>query len=209
MVYVILVDITTKTNKFYVVFDPLSSSAHRPFTYAWSTSVTITFSLYNPICDEFRLSGLGFDLDIDDAFNYDDEESNDDYSGTRRNTSAGSSGTLVFKSVPQTTTDSLADMETKILQELATHDGSVERAAADVSGRLEVRNGRALTIAHIRQMFSLDNGHTCPHGGPIFHQLRTADLARLFGWSWWPKRKAHLVDTTEAGTRRRAAEHYH
>lgn len=158
-------------------------------------------------CAAFRLSGLGFDVDIDDGLNDDEEESSYDDSGARLSTTAGSRDTVVVKSVPRMLADSPASMTRQILQELTTQDGSVEQAAAGMSCRLAVRNGRALTVAQMRRvvgrLMRCDNGHTCPHGRPIFHQLGTADLARLFGRSWSPERMAKMGPGVDGGESRR------
>lgn len=93
----------------------------------------------------------------------------------------------------------------RLILRLGREDISIEGAAADVSCRLAVRNGRALDDrkmkAIVKNLFACSNAHTCPHGRPIFHEVGTTELAALFKRSWNPEKPSVTNDVNH--TRRR------
>lgn len=124
----------------------------------------------------FRLSSLGFDVDVTS------EECEDD----------DGSESYIVRTMPEAMrTVPTKDLKTLILQ-LGVDDVSIEEAAAGISCRMAVKNGRVLDEkamkSIVRNLFACSNAHTCPHGRPIFHQIDTKELAGLFGRSWSPER---------------------
>lgn len=149
----------------------------------------------------FRLTSLGFDVDVDDA----DDDDND----TALTDVKDGSAFIRVRSVPQAMVDIPRPELAAIVTSLAADDVTIDDAAAAVACRLAVRNGRPLDDRAmnrlVRRLFACDNGHTCPHGRPIFHHLDTKQLASLFGRNWSPERSPsqtnaspnHVADAAE------------
>ncbi|KAI0564115.1 Histidine kinase/HSP90-like ATPase [Gracilaria domingensis] len=79
-----------------------------------------------------------------------------------------------------------------ILLRLGAEAQTLEDAAASLSCQLAVRNGKPLNERQMKKITSellkCDNPHTCPHGRPIFINLQSQELAKLFGRTWVPDR---------------------
>lgn len=79
-----------------------------------------------------------------------------------------------------------------LILRLCSEATTIENAAASVACKLAVKNGAFLhqkrMISIITALMDCQNPHTCPHGRPVFVELGTRDLARLFGRSWTPER---------------------
>lgn len=126
----------------------------------------------------FRLSSLGFDAEVL-------EDIADDVS-------CAEAPSVLIRSAPRELVDIPRKELTPILKSIAADETSIDAAAASIACRLAVRNGRSLKDHEmkriVRRLFACKNGHTCPHGRPIFHQMDVKQLAKLFGRSWAPER---------------------
>lgn len=143
----------------------------------WKEFVPLPTPVYLPNCisDEwvFTLNTLGFEVE---------HLEEDETTGPR----------YTIKAAPKVMGDVDGTVLQKLLMRIAADGSSVTEAAAQVSCAIAVKNGKHLgkskMVGIVKDLMKCENAHTCPHGRPIFIELRTGELAGLFGRSWSPER---------------------
>lgn len=127
----------------------------------------------------FRLSTLGLDAVPEYPEN------------SVKHTEEDTSGYLIER-VPEIVSNLAREDLHRLICLFGREDTTIESAAANVSCRLAVRNGRTLDErkmkAIVKNLFTCSNAHTCPHGRPVFHEVGTVELAALFKRSWSPEK---------------------
>lgn len=155
------------------IYEKLCNSWHK------KAFVTLQYPIRLPAdtSDEilFRLSTLGFDAVSENNIEH----------------TKGNLSEFLVESVPEIIASLAHEDLNRLVCRLGREDTTIESAAANVSCRLAVRNGRALDELKmkgiVKNLFTCSNPHTCPHGRPIFHEVGTMELAALFKRTWSPE----------------------
>lgn len=135
----------------------------------------------------FRLTTLGLDVELSEDV-----------------TTMESTSEYLIKRVPEVLGNLAYEDLLRIIIQLGKDDVTIEEAAANISCRLAVRNGRVLDERKmkmiVKNLFSCSNAFTCPHGRPIFHEVGTKELAGLFKRSWMPEKPGIVHESAKRRT---------
>lgn len=167
------------------IYEKLCDSWHKKAFVSLDEPIRLSGTTSDEIL--FRLSTLGLDAAPEHPGN------------SVKHTEEGASGYLIER-VPEIVSNLAREDLQRLICLFSKEDTTIESAAANVSCRLAVRNGRSLDDrkmkAIVKNLFTCSNAHTCPHGRPIFHEVGIVELAALFKRSWSPEK----LDTINRGS---------